>query len=109
MGRGTARSAVEGLCRVRIAPPPCFAWSPSPCASRAGRTDLRLKLVLLQKVVEGRAADAEQLGGARDVVVGAGQRLSDRPPVRRLARGLEVDRQAIVRAVEVEVLRRHQL
>src|SRR4051812_25565965 len=38
MGRGTARSAVEGLSAVS-APPPCFAWSPSPSPAATGRTD----------------------------------------------------------------------
>src|SRR4051794_15878891 len=37
MGRGTARSAVEGL-GWRVAPPPCFAWSPSPSPAATGRT-----------------------------------------------------------------------
>src|SRR3712207_7393732 len=37
-GRGTARSAVEGFFGLAKAPPPCFAWSPSP--AKAGE-DLR--------------------------------------------------------------------
>src|SRR4051812_27809051 len=36
MGKGTSRSLVEGQTAPK-APPPCFAWSPSPRASLAGR------------------------------------------------------------------------
>src|SRR6059058_4314427 len=36
MGRGTARSAVEGP-SAPLAPPPCFAWSPSPSPAATGR------------------------------------------------------------------------
>ena len=64
-----------------------------------------LQLVLLEQVVEGRPADAEQLGGAGDVVVAAGQRLADGAAVGLLARGLEVDRQrVVVDRREVEIL-----
>src|SRR4051794_35645016 len=47
-GRGTARSAVEGLFGLSNAPPPCCAWSPSP--ANAGEdlsfpiADMRLEL-----------------------------------------------------------------
>src|SRR3954468_13623409 len=74
MGRGTARSAVEGPYRVRFAPPPCFAWSPSPSASPTGRTEglqpqrlLRLA-VPERRLGRGQAGDRHAVGRGADII-----------------------------------------
>ena len=81
-------------------------------AAATGRKPVRrssgyaCRLILLEQVVERRPADPEQLGGARDIVLGAGQRLADRPAVGDFARGAEVDRQRAglaAAAAQVEV------
>ena len=53
---------------------------------------LRLQAILLEQVVERRPADPEQLGGARNIVVGAAHRLADGLAVGDFARGAQVDR-----------------
>ena len=60
---------------------------------------------------ERRTADPEQLGGARDIALAAGERMTDHPPVRRLARRLEVEHGGalLLGAGEVEVLGVDQL
>ena len=50
----------------------------------------------LRKVVKRRAADPEELGGARDIVIGPAHRLADRLAVGDFARRAEVDRQHVV-------------
>src|SRR4029450_4915589 len=53
---------------------------------------LGLQVVLLEQIVKRRPADAEQFGGARNVVVGPRQRLADRAAVGGLAGSAEGDR-----------------
>ena len=66
-----------------------------------------MQVVALQKIVQRRAADAEQSRGAGDVAARLRQRLADRLPVRRLARGAQIERQAVVgRGDEIEVASR---
>src|SRR5690348_3305439 len=62
MGRGTARSAVEGPYGVRTAPPLCFAWSTSPSPAATGR-----KMSWLRRELQRLAGEeAEGLTGFGD-------------------------------------------
>src|SRR3546814_4686212 len=64
-----------------------------------------LESVLLEEGVKRRAADPEQLGGAGDVVLGAGEGLANGLAVGLLAGRLEVDGKATLLAdAEIEVL-----
>ena len=88
--------------RRRRAHRPCPLRPEQAASSRArarrGARELHaLQPVLLEQIVERRPADPEQLGGAGNVAVGLGQRLADDLAVGGLARGLEVDRQAVAR------------
>src|SRR3954452_24230912 len=58
---------------------------------RSSKRPLRLQTILFEQVVECRAADSEELGSARNIVVGPAHGLADRPPVGDFARGAEVD------------------
>src|SRR3546814_13241736 len=61
-----------------------------------------MEAVILEQIVQRRPADPEQLGGVRDIALGARQCVADRLPVGTLARGLEVDRGLVGGRVEID-------
>src|SRR4029079_6629495 len=76
------------------------AESPQAPLSNAA---LRLQTILLEEVVQRRAADAEELGGAGDVVIRPAQRVADRLAVGDLAGRAEVDELGLYRSIRPEV------
>src|SRR3546814_4623315 len=66
-------------------------WLPAEAPLRCAEPWSWLESVLLEEVVKRRAADPEQLGGAGDVVLGAGEGLANGLAVGLLAGRLEVD------------------
>ena len=78
-----------------------------PDRGSAADTSLSLDPVLLEQVVQRRAADAEQLGGGRDIALGPREREADRLAVGVLAHRLQRERRGRVLA-EVEVGRVEQ-
>src|SRR3546814_5433116 len=80
-------------------------WLPAEAPLRCAEPWSWLESVLLEEVVKRRAADPEQLGGAGDVVLGAGEGLANGLAVGLLAGRLEVDGKATLLAdAEIEVL-----
>src|SRR4051794_40330785 len=77
MGRGTSRRLVEGQTGPK-APPPCFAWSPSPRASLAGRissarpalAEIEAQPVARRSALRERVVDDGVLEHALDIVSG---------------------------------------
>ncbi len=77
------------------------ARKPLPANAFVEADGLRLQTILLEQIVERRAADPEQLGSARDIVLGAAHRLADGLAVGDFARGAQIDRQHARRSARV--------
>ena len=88
-----ARAApVSSACRRLAGPPSSKAPATSASINRRARPGLSsaLDVILPEQIIQRRAADAQQLGRARDIALGPRQRMADRLSVRQFAHRLQV-------------------